>query len=246
MTSGDSSKPLRSRVQLRVQLADQLRQRIRDSEWAVGEQLPTESEIATTYDVSRSTVRAALQQLENQGFTVTRHGLGTFISPISRSIKTGLQELTSMSETVLAHGMTPGMRFLSAEFRSSFAHEAEALSLAPDARVLSTERSILADEEMVAFSFDVIPAQLLPADLDPKKVDGSLFSLLESNKIVPRTSVANIHAANGSHLALPDVDPNAQFLMLQQIHYDAATRPILFSKTYFLEGRFEFSILRTR
>lgn len=246
MTLGESSKALRSRVQLRVQLADQLRQRIREGEWSVGEQLPTESKFATTYGVSRSTVRAALQQLENQGFTVTRHGRGTFISPFSRSIKSGLQELTSMSETVLAHGMTPGMRFRSAEFRKADQREIEALALSPEARVLATERSILADEEVVAFSFDAIPADLLPGELDATTLDGSLFAMLEENGIVPRTAVADIHAANGESLALPDVDAKSQFLMLKQTHYDALARPILFSRTYFLEGRFEFSVLRTR
>lgn len=246
MAAPDSSKALRSPVQLRVQLADQLRQRIGKGEWAVGEKLPTESEFATTYGVSRSTVRAALQQLENQGLTVTRHGLGTFIGPFSRSIKSGLQELNSISETVIAHGMTPGMRFRSAEFRSATPHEAEALALSPEARVFATERSILADSEVVAFSFDAIPSELLPSDLDATTVDGSLFAMLEDHGIVPRTAVANIHAANGESLALPDIDAKTQFLMLEQTHYDASARPILFSKTYFLEGRFEFSILRTR
>ncbi|MGV8885624.1 MAG: GntR family transcriptional regulator [Microbacteriaceae bacterium] len=246
MTPADPTKTLRSPVQLRVQLADQLRQRIRESEWAVGEKLPTESEFASTYGVSRSTVRAALQQLENQGLTVTRHGLGTFIGPFSRSIKSGLQELNSMSETVIAHGMTPGMRFRSAEIRGATPEEAEALALGPDARVLATQRSILADGEAVAFSFDAIPAELLPNDLDASAVNGSLFALLEENGAVPRTAVADIHAANGASIALPDVDASTQFLMLEQTHYDASARPILFSKTYFLEGRFEFSILRTR
>lgn len=246
MNPPDSSKTLRSPVQLRVQLADQLRQRIRESEWAVGEKLPTESEFASTYGVSRSTVRAALQQLENQGLTITRHGLGTFIGPFSRAIKSGLQELTSMSETVIAHGMIPGMRFRSAEFRTATPKESTALALGPESRVLATQRSILADDEVVAFSFDAIPAELLPSDLDAAMVEGSLFALLEDNGVVPRTAVADIHAANGESLALPDIDAKTQFLMLEQTHYDTSARPILFSKTYFLEGRFEFSILRTR
>jgi GntR family transcriptional regulator len=246
MTLGEPTKALRSRVQLRVQLADQLRQRIREGEWAEGAQLPTENTFAATYGVSRSTVRAALQQLENQGFTVTRHGSGTFISPYSRSIKSGLQELTSMSETVRAHGMTPGMRFRSAEYRNANPHEAEALALKPEARVLATERSILADGEVVAFSFDAIPAELLPGELDAATLEGSLFALLEENGMVPRTAVADLHAANGAILSLPDVDATSQFLMLEQTHYDTSSRPILFSRTYFLEGRFEFSILRTR
>lgn len=237
---------LGSRVQLRVRLTDALRQRIRGGEWSVGGQLPTEGEISTAYGVSRSTVRAALQSLENQGLTVTRHGVGTFVTPYGRAIRSGLQELTSMSETVLAHGMSPGMRFRSAQFRDAANDEARALGLQPGAQVLATERAVLADGESVAFSFDVIPAALLPNDIQSDKIGGSLFALLEEHGLVARTAVAEIHAVNGEAISWDEATADMQFLLLTQTHYDGAATALLFSRTYFLEGRFEFSVLRTR
>src|SRR5690625_4293101 len=59
---------------LRVQLAESLRERLQMGEWHEGDQLPTEAELASEYGVSRSTVRSALQQLETLGLTITRHG----------------------------------------------------------------------------------------------------------------------------------------------------------------------------
>src|SRR5690625_7278138 len=38
-----------------------------------------------------------LQQLATQGLTITRHGIGTFVSPYGNAIETGLQELRSMT-----------------------------------------------------------------------------------------------------------------------------------------------------
>jgi len=233
-------------VQLRVQLADDLRTRLQQGEWPVGGQLPTEGELASRYGVSRSTVRGALQQLEIHGLTVTRHGVGTFVTPFGRGIRAGLQELQSITDTVAAHGLEPGMQYRSAEFREASLDELEAFGTEGPARVLAFERAILADGVVVAFSYDTIPAWRLPPGLDPGAVEGSLFHLLESAGIVARTAVADLHAAGGAHIGWGARPSDQIYLLLEQTHYDASAQPVLRSRTYFIEGRFQFSLLRTR
>ena len=243
---GDSRAALGNRVQLRVQLADDLRRRLREGEWPVGAQLPTEGEIAGSYAVSRSTVRAALQSLENQGLTVTRHGVGTFATPYSGAIRSGLQGLESMSDTVRANGMTPGMDFRVLEFRPATDEQAAALGIEPGDRVLVAERAVLADGEAVAFSFDAVPAALLPENADPRELGGSLFAMLESHDLNARTAIADVHAVSGAEVGWDQAEPAATFLLLTQTHYDADARALMYSHTYFREGKFQFSIVRSR
>jgi GntR family transcriptional regulator len=237
---------LGSTVALHARLATSLRERLRDGEWASGDQLPTEAELSAEYGVSRSTVRAALVQLENQGLTVTRHGLGTFVTPFGRAIKAGLQELQSMTDTIVAHGMEPRIDYRSAEVREATEEERAALEREAPGRVLATTRAVHADDLLVAFSYEAIPMDLLPADLDPATVRGSLFALLESSGAVPRTAVAGVHARRGKDIGWGERPRAATYLLLQQVHYDGQAVPLLFSKTYFVEGRFQFSILRVR
>lgn len=239
-------RALTSDQHLHVRLATDLRERLRSGEWSPGDQLPTEAELSADYSVSRSTVRTALQQLENQGLTVTRHGIGTFVTPFGRAIKAGLQELQSMTNTIAAHGMTPSMDYHSVVFRDATAEELAAFNRTAPCRVLGTERAVRADDTLVAFSYEAILAELLPADLDPNSVSGSLFSLLESYGVVARTAVADIHAARGKNIGWGERLNPATYLLLQQVHYDAQAEPILYAKTYFIEGRFQFSILRVR
>src|SRR5690625_3691211 len=78
---------------LRVQLAESLRDRLQMGEWHECDQLPTEAELAAEYGVSRSTVRSALQQLETLGLTITRHGMGIFVFAYGHSIRAGFQGL---------------------------------------------------------------------------------------------------------------------------------------------------------
>lgn len=241
----DTRRPLRT-SNLRTQLVDDLRSRLMAGEWAEGEQLPTESELASDYGVSRSTVRSALQQLETQGLTITRHGMGTFVSPYGHAIKAGLQELHSMTDTIRAHGKTPGVEYHDATFRGATEDEAAALAVSPGTRVLATERLVLADDEAVAFSYEAMPGDLLPKSLRADQVSGSLFSLLDTAGVPPRTAVAEVHAATGPEIGWGDRDPDMVYVHLRQVHYDANARPVMFARTYFHEGRFQFSILRVR
>jgi GntR family transcriptional regulator len=85
-------------------IADDLRAHITSGEFSVGAMLPTEKELLERYLVSRHTVRAALQQLREQGFVSMRRGSGTRVESSSpgaayvQSVKS-LSELLQYPET---------------------------------------------------------------------------------------------------------------------------------------------------
>ena len=61
------------------QLVDLLQERI-ETCMIPHDKLPSERELTAQYGVSRTTVRLALQELENRGSIYRRHGKGTFVS----------------------------------------------------------------------------------------------------------------------------------------------------------------------
>ena len=58
-------------------LADSLIKRIKKGFWRIGDYLPSENNLAVEFEVSRPTVRRALQNLEENGFISRRRGDGT-------------------------------------------------------------------------------------------------------------------------------------------------------------------------
>lgn len=68
-----ANKTLKSRI------SDDLRKQITSGELGPHAVLPSEAELARTYDVSRITVRAALQTLEQEGLIVSRSGVGRIV-----------------------------------------------------------------------------------------------------------------------------------------------------------------------
>lgn len=65
-----------------------------------GDKLPSELELAKLFGVSRATLREALRILEEEGYVVRKHGVGTFVSsrPILQSGMEELQSITKLME----------------------------------------------------------------------------------------------------------------------------------------------------
>jgi len=61
-----------------VSIADSLQQQIESGEVRDGDRLPSQHEMAKQYGVSLTTLRSAVDLLEQRGFVRSAHGLGTF------------------------------------------------------------------------------------------------------------------------------------------------------------------------
>lgn len=62
-----------------AQMADRLEARIRAGDLAPNRKIPGELALASTYGVSRETVRRAVRELRERNLAVTSHGRGTFV-----------------------------------------------------------------------------------------------------------------------------------------------------------------------
>ena len=69
-----------SYISLHIQLHNALRQLIVSSRWQHGERIPSEPQLAKYLNISRSTVRIALQKAEVEGLIKRAAGRGTFVS----------------------------------------------------------------------------------------------------------------------------------------------------------------------
>lgn len=227
-------------------LITDLRARMRAAEWASGSRLPSESVLAGEYGVSRTTVRHALGSLESAGLVVSRHGSGSYVTDAG-VIHAGMQELASITDVIEAQGHRAAMAYKAVEWRAVEPSEQANLGLDSHERVLDVQRAFQADDRNVAYSYDVIPAKILPEDLDLAEVTGSVFSFLERRaSVVPIRAVAQVHAVDDPEIGWGEEMPERQlYVLLDQVHYDLRGHPTMYSRTYFVEGLFNFVVLRT-
>jgi GntR family transcriptional regulator len=236
-----------TRTPLARQIAEDLRRRIVAGEFPPGSRLPSESDLCDRYGVSRVTVRTAAKALESQGLVDIRHGSGMFVVDFGGRIRSGLQELRSITQTIEELGLNATVRRVSLTRRRADDVERARLDLADDEEVVAVQREIKADDQVVAVSIDSIPARLVPASEDASLGHGSVFAVLDRIGLDPTRALAEIHAVRGSELPItPNSVEEQLLLLLDQVHYDRSGQPVAYSKTYFVEGRFQFVILRTR
>lgn len=69
----------RGRLSLSDEVYNQLLEKITSGEWKVGDKLPSESKLCSLFGVSRTSVRAALQNLQGSNIIVTMQGVGSFV-----------------------------------------------------------------------------------------------------------------------------------------------------------------------
>ena len=239
--------PAKGTAYLSNQVRDNMRKRILEGEWAVGAKVPGEFELARQYDVARVTVRTAMHSLETQGLIDIRHGSGAYVANFGTTVRAGLQELRSITQTIREMGHKPGMQHRTSEYRPATASEAEDLFLEEGTGVLYLERSITADGEVVAFSYDTVNIVGIPKAICNKIAKGSLFKGLDLVDRHPVRARTEIHAIKSSKIGWgPNKPKEGLYLMLRQVHYLRDGTPVATGDTYFVEGSFQFMIHRTR
>lgn len=246
MLDESTSQSLKNAKTLPLQLAEILRSRITSHEWAEGDKFPTEAELVAMYGVSRVTVRDAMKELVRRGLITTRQGRGSFVSG-NAQIRAGMQDLTSITSTIREMGHVPKMIYHHKLVREANIEERETFSLVNDSKVLDIQRKILADGITVCYSYDVLPLWVFPKDFKPSHLSGSVFSFIDKHKgPTPIRAFAEVHAVVKPDVAWDkDVKEDQLYVLLDQLHYDENQRPFMHTKAYFVEGRFNFTVVRT-
>src|SRR6267143_313779 len=98
------------RAPLVSQAAAAIRTRIKTGRWQLGEQLPSEPQLATELGISRGTLRESVRMLISNGLLDRRHGVGTFVARVPLpSIDRGIDELFGTTDAIAQMGYAPGV-----------------------------------------------------------------------------------------------------------------------------------------
>ena len=149
-----------------MEIRDYVIKRIKNQTLKVGDRLPTERELEDLFNVSRMTVRRAIDKLVEDGVLVRMVGKGTFVA--SERIHTRLNVLKSFSEEIKEYGHKPTARLLSTEVVDCTCALGEKLNVNSYTRLLKVIRLRLVDglEMSVTTSYFPLLKALMLDDID--------------------------------------------------------------------------------
>jgi GntR family transcriptional regulator len=156
---------------------------IAQGEYRPGDQLPTEDELLQRFQVSRITVRRAIQNLVSRGLLEIRRGLGTFV--MSPRIEAELTKLTGFVEDMNAAGRKATARMVGQGVVAASARVAERLQLAKGTKVMQIKRVRLADGTPISFDETYLPLPLGKQIVHNDLRLHPIFTLLEEEYGIP-------------------------------------------------------------
>ena len=250
--------PLPVRAPLVSQAAAAIRARIQTGQWQLGEQLPSEPQLANELGISRGTLRESVRLLISNGLLNRRHGVGTFVARLPLpSIDRGIDELFGATDAIAQMGYAPGVGAFEIAIERASSLVASELCLPKQAEVCHIQRVRLANERPVILCDDYLPAQILMQrdvrveDVRPQILarGGSLYQWLEDDIGRPiDTAMARIEpvVATASTARSLDVEPGAALLRLRQTHYGMDGTEILYSDNLHNSNVMHFHVVRRR
>jgi len=230
------------------QLANILKQKILEGEWQPRTPIPSERALELQYNISRTTIRQAIDYLEKQGFIYREHGRGTFVSP--QKLQKGLQELTSFSEDMLRRGIQPGQVIQSIERLTPAEEILQRLELPPDAKVLRIERIRLGDNLPIGLQTSFVKlAENQVVTREELEATGSLYHILQDKyNIIPTEAdeTLEVTLATPYEAGLLQIKSGAALLLNERLLYNQNREPVEFVKILYRGDRYRYLIRLTK
>ncbi|MCV0424393.1 MAG: GntR family transcriptional regulator [Roseibium sp.] len=222
-----------------VQLYRRLEEGISDGVLPPNSSLPPERELADLTELSRVTVRKAIQELVQKGLIEQRQGSGSFIREAAPKVEQSLSHLTSFSEDMQRRGMETTSKWLERGIFLPSSEELTVLDLSADASVARISRLREADGRPMALERAALPIDILP---NPLQVITSLYEVLDLTGQRPVRAVQKISAVNltAEDADLLGVAEGAAGLKIQRISYLKNGRVAEFTKSLYRGDAYDF------
>ena len=217
-------------------IADELRRRVEGGELAAGALLPSESELSQAYDVSRVTVRKALELLRDEGLIDARQGFGWFVA--TAPVRQSLGRLGTIEDQLAELGLDSERRVVGFRFVAAPPRARQVLGVDS---VLEVRRVNFADGQPFA-RVTVWCPEPLGSRLSRADVEASPFYELVGVPLGGASQTIGAAAAGPDDAKLLAVPVGSPVLRCERITRDQADRPVLLSEHVFPAHRTEFVV----
>lgn len=210
-------------------IADDLAQRIHSGQIPADSQLPSESDLAIRYNVSRMTVRQALNQLEAARLVQRRRGAGSFV--LGRAHQTrDLLTLRPFAEEFADRNAVVDSIVVVAEERDDIPAEVEsALCRGKSQRCVHIVRVRRVDGVAAAYQDAWIPFSVAPSLALEPLVEQSLYRTLRVRygvELAWADQVISPATAVGEMASLLQVDSGSSLIKIERLTYSSRNAPV--------------------
>ncbi|WP_182199683.1 GntR family transcriptional regulator [Paraliobacillus salinarum] len=236
---------MKKKQSLHAYIKEELVERIKSSVYKVGDKFPTENELCDEFQVSRTTVRSALNQLTMEGYLVRQRGKGSFVA--EPKVHQTLSATTyGYDEQLKSQGKKGEITLKSMDVVPATGNRKRVFNLEENDPIQKIKRIRKANNEIIQYEIAYIPWEVAPA-ISKKDVERSLYRSLQEHyqvEIAKTTELLEIVLTDKDTSNYLECEIGLPCFYIETVAEDKNGRVIEFSKSYFRGDKTNFKIER--
>lgn len=228
---------------LYIQLKKAIQAAIFNGDFREGEQIPTEVELSERYNVSRITVRKAVEELVKEGHLVKRQGKGTFVT--SAKIDRKIEHVMGFTAACESNGLSSRSVVTRKEIIQPDAALRKLLQLGKQEAAIYIQRKRYAGDTPLMLENNYYPHQAY-AFLLEEPLEGSLYGLLREKYGIdpghPGKTTLEIVLADEKLAELLETSIGKPLFYMNTMIYDQHNKPVHAGKQYIIGDRYQFTL----
>lgn len=224
--------------------------KINDNELVSNQLLPSERELINSYNVSRITVRRAIDELVKEGYVYKISGKGSFVN--KNTSNQNLNKVHSYTEEITNQGKKPSRKVLKASIEKCSYQICKKLGLSENENVFVLERVYYADDKSLCLTKTYLPYNKFE-NIDYFNFEAnSLYNILENFydiKITRATQIIEASSAKNEISKLLEMKNNSPLLLFNTITYgqkNGIEFPIEYFISYYKTDNMKYIIEQSR
>ena len=210
-----------------------LRETLREEiyKWPTNFQIPSEAELCEAYNVSRTTVRKALDYLIFEGLLYRVQGKGTFVSP-SKVLGRYIQSTAGFWNDARNQGLNLRTEVLEQQIIEADAPVAKALNIREGTKVFNLVRLRSIDDIPMMITPAFIPYDLCAGILSEDFTNQSFYQVLQEKYSVTLhhgSQLIEAQSCSEEDADLLEIDPGTPILVTIGLMCDHDDRPVEYS-----------------
>ncbi len=239
MTKLDRSKDSKP---LYLQIKDIIKHQIINQEYPVGSTIPSENDLEAMFEVSRMTIRQAVNELVNEGLLKKERGRGKGTIVLSNAIADKLSTVKSFTEKMQEQGYALKNKQINLSLVAPDTTVAAALNLDKTEKALCLNRIRMVNNDIIMYSLSYIPESLnLPIEAE---LYGSLYHLLHQQgyKVARAEEYIEAMITTEEIAQALEIAPTDAVLKRTRISHDQTGRNIEYTVTYYRSDKYKYVV----
>lgn len=219
-----------------------IREKIYSGVYGNGTLIPSENELEKMFDVSRITVKRALDTLASEGLVTRQRGRGTTVT-FNTPVSSATADMDGLLEDMLAIVKETTVQLIEFDYIKAPPQVTDALKLDPSSIVQYTVRIRHKDDTPFSYAETYVPEDIGRSFLPEELENQPLLALVERAGVAISRARQTVTATLADATTGPALNLNigSPLLKISRIVYDENDRPVEYITLYYWPGLYQLN-----